>query len=130
MSNLKIQGTVKRVTPRNDVSKTDKPFIKRELWVEIPNGNYPQLVSFEATQDRCDLLDALQLDQGVTVHFNINGREYNDRVFNSLNIWKVEIDGAQSAAPASQAPAQASQSAPAPDGQGEPPVDEVLDLPF
>lgn len=94
MSNLKIEGRVVKIGQAANVSKNaDKPFMKRELWLEIPNGSYPQTVSFEATQDRCDLLDRFVSGDFVTVHFNLYGREWDGRVFNSLNLWKIEADG-------------------------------------
>jgi len=92
MSNLKIEGTIVKVGTAANVSKKDKPFMKRELWVDIPNGNYPQTVCFEATQDRCDLLDVVDVGQIITVHFSLNGREHDGRVYNSLNLWKIEAN--------------------------------------
>jgi len=123
MSNLTVSGVIVKIGQATNVSKKEKPFMKREMWVEIPNGNYPQTASFEATQDRCDLLDGVTEGQAVTVHFNINGREYEGRVFNSLNLWKIEAANSQPAQPTASQPAQA-----APTETGEPPVDE--NLPF
>jgi single-strand DNA-binding protein len=92
MSNFSIQGTIVKIGQAANVSKTDKPFMKRELWLEIPDGNYPQTCCLEATQDRCDILDRVAEGEAVTVHFSIRGKEYNGRVFNSLNLWKIEAN--------------------------------------
>lgn len=79
-------GIVKRIGATENV--TDK-FRKRELILEIP-GNYPQIVKFEAIQDKCDLLDSVKVGENVNIHFNLNGREHGDKVYNALQIWKVE----------------------------------------
>jgi len=92
MSNLSIQGTIVKIGQAANVSKTDKPFIKRELWLEIPDGNYPQTACFETTQDRCDILDRVTEGEAVTVHFNLRGKEYNGKVYNALNLWKIEAN--------------------------------------
>lgn len=77
----------------------DKQFKKRELIVEYSgNPQYPQVLKFEASQERCDKLDSVKSGDNVTIHFNLNGREWANKdgivqVFNTLSIWKVDIAG-------------------------------------
>lgn len=78
-------GIVKRIGSTEIV--TDK-FRKRELILEIP-GNYPQVVKFEFVQDKVDLLDSVAEGENVDVHFNLNGREHNGNVYNTLQGWKI-----------------------------------------
>jgi single-strand DNA-binding protein len=54
------------------------------------NSQYPQYVSLEAINDKCGQLDHVTPGVKVTVHFNIDGREYNGKYFNTLKLWKVE----------------------------------------
>lgn len=93
---MEIKCKVLRVGQIEQVS--DK-FKKRELIVEYAeNPAYPQTLKFEASQDRCDKLDSVNPGDEVTIHFNINGREWTNKdgvvqVFNTLSIWKVDIVG-------------------------------------
>lgn len=72
---------------------------KRELIVkEASNPQYPQYIKIEAINDRCKLFDGLSIGQSVTVHYNLNGREWVNKDgkkqwFNSLMAWKVEKGG-------------------------------------
>ena len=64
-------------------------FRVREFILET-DGKYPQQLKFQVTKDRCDELDSLGIGEPVLVHFNIRGREWNGRYFNSLEVWKVD----------------------------------------
>jgi len=80
-----------------DTQQVSEKFKKRDLIViEESNPNYPQVLQFQATQDKVNLLDELREGDEVTIHFNLNGREFTKdgktSVFNSLNIWKLDIN--------------------------------------
>jgi len=79
-------------------SKTET-FQAREF-VVATEGQYPQYVKFQLTQDRCSLIDAYKEGDMVKVHFDLRGREWNEKYFTNLNAWKVEAGATQSAAPA------------------------------
>lgn len=92
---FKLQANVKSVGQTVNVS--DK-FSKRELVVEIPDDKYPQVVSFEATQDKCSLLDSIGAGQQVEITFALRGREWTSpsgdvRVFNTLNLVRIDAVG-------------------------------------
>lgn len=66
-------------------------FQTRDLVINDGNDKYPQLISFQCSQDKCALLDNLKKDQKVTVHYNIRGRHWkDDKYFNTLECWKIE----------------------------------------
>lgn len=67
--------------------KTDK-FTMRTFIIETAD-QYPQPIKFQLVNDRCDLADKLKVGQDVTVHFDIQGNRYQDKVFNNLNAWKI-----------------------------------------
>lgn len=67
--------------------KTEK-FTMRIFVIETAN-QYPQPIKFQLVNDRCDLADKLKVGQDVTVHFDIRGNRYQDKVFNNLNAWKI-----------------------------------------
>ncbi len=85
---MNIEGTVKLVTAPEQVSEK---LTKQLLIVEYAeNPQYVETISFEAINDKCKLIENLQPGQSVNVHFNLNGREYNGKYFNTLSVWKVE----------------------------------------
>jgi single-strand DNA-binding protein len=71
----------------------DSGFTKREMVVIVEDGKYPQEINIEFVQDKVALLDNLSAGQGVTVTFDIRGREYNGRYFNNLQGWKIVMSG-------------------------------------
>ncbi len=103
---MEIKGKVHEVS---EIINVTESFKKRELVVEYAeNPQYPEFVKFEAIQDKCALLDNLQVGAEVEVSFNLKGRAYTDKMgkkgyFNSLHVWKVSSTGA-TAAPAAAAP--------------------------
>jgi len=80
-------------------------FQKREMVVTVEAGKYPQDINIEFVQDRIDLISDLRAGDEVTVTFDIRGREYNGRYFNSLNGWKL-VCGSKSSNTQSPPPPQ------------------------
>lgn len=94
----KFTGTI--ISIGDSINVTDK-FTKREFVVSDKSARYPQTIQFQATQDRCDLLDQHVVGGLVEVHFNLNGKQWTNaqgevKTFNSLDAWKinkVQVDG-------------------------------------
>ncbi len=108
-----LTGKIKLI---QDEQTFNSGFRKREVVVTVEDGKYPQEISLEFVQDKADLLSNFAPGQGVTISFDIRGREYNGRYFNNLNGWKiVSADGS-----AGQAP---------PDDNTPPPYEDE-DIPF
>jgi len=78
-------------------SKTDT-FQAREF-VVATEGQYPQYVKFQLTQDRCSLVDNYKEGDMVKVSFDLRGREWNEKFFTNLNAWKIEAGTSASVAP-------------------------------
>jgi hypothetical protein len=60
---------------------------------------------FQATQDKCSLLDNVQQSSQVEVSFNLRGREWTSpagevKYFNTLEAWRIEKVGQANAMPA------------------------------
>jgi len=89
---FKLQGTLYRIFPTEQV--TDN-FSKRNFVLEVA-GEYPQKIQFQAIKERCDLLDSYTIGDEVTVHFDIQGKEFTKdgktNFFNNLNAWKLEVN--------------------------------------
>ena len=94
---FKIQGIIKVVNPTVQVSEK---FAKREFVLTDNSSMYPQDISFQLTQDKCALLDGINVQDQLEVSFNIKGREWTNpqgevKYFNSLEAWRLDKIGAQ-----------------------------------
>jgi len=83
-----------------DTQEINDRFRKREFVLEILDGNYAQHVKFQTVQDKCELLDSVEVGQEVKIAFNLKGREYTRRAdgstdyFVNLECWRIEAPGA------------------------------------
>ncbi len=89
---FKLQGTLKVIKDTQQITDT---FSKREFVVTESSSMYPQDVLFQATQDKCNMLDGMSQGDTVEVSFNIRGREWTSpqgevKYFNSLDAWRIE----------------------------------------
>ena len=71
-------------------------FIKREFVVTTNHDKYPQDIKFEVIKEKCPQLDPLELNQDVSVSFDIRGNEYNGKYYVNLSCWKVLPTGEHS----------------------------------
>ena len=71
---MQLTGNIKLVGDIQEISPT---FKKREL-VITTDEQYPQTISIEFVQDKCYLLDGLNIDQKVKVSINLRGREWQN----------------------------------------------------
>lgn len=89
MSDLTIKGAVKLV---NEVKVISDRFSVREFVITTLDPKYPQDILFQAVNDKIDMIDPLRKAQVVDVSFNLRGREFNGRYYNTLDVWKVTHD--------------------------------------
>ena len=116
---MEIQGRIKQIFPSQTMGQNG--FEKRDL-VIVTEENYPQTIIIQFTQQRCDLLDSLQIGQNVKVYINIRGREWTNpqgeiKYFNTIEGWKIEVIQTTNVAnqqPVQQAPQQPAAPAPPP----------------
>lgn len=83
----------------NPTVQVNEKFSKREFVVTDASSMYPQDIMFQATQDKCALLDSIQQNEQVEVSFNLRGREWTSpqgevKYFNTLEAWRIEKIGA------------------------------------
>ena len=76
-----------------DTESKTASFQAREFVIKH-EGNYPQFIKFQLTQDRCDLISNFNEGDNIKVHFDLRGREWNDKYFTNLNAWKIEAAAA------------------------------------
>lgn len=89
---MQITGIIK---VKKDEQNVSEKFKKREFVLTDNSTQYPQYISLQLTQDRCSLLDQVQVGENVVVHFNIRGREWTSpqgeiKYFNTLEAWKID----------------------------------------
>lgn len=83
---FEIQGKLYKVFPSENKSGS---FQAREFVIEVESGQYPQLIKFQLTQDRCDLIDSYSEGEEIQVSFDLRGREWDGKFFTNLNAWRL-----------------------------------------
>lgn len=87
---FEVEGKLHRIFPTESKSAS---FQAREFVLEVPDGNYPQLIKFQAVQDRCAMLDEYREGDAVKVSFDLRGREWNGKYLTNLNAWRIQRGG-------------------------------------
>ncbi len=126
---FEVEGKLHRIFPTEQKSAS---FSAREFVLEVPDGNYPQLIKFQAVQDRTGQLDNFQEGDRVKVSFDLRGREWNGKYLTNLNAWRIDRATGESGATSSSNATTASADFPAdpfPNYNDAPPV-STDDLPF
>lgn len=126
-----VDGKLHRVFPTEQKSSS---FTAREFVLEVPDGNYPQLIKFQAVQDRCSMLDNFSEGDLVRVSFDLRGREWNGKYLTNLNAWRIVPSGGESGGTNTNQKATSTDAAnfpadPFPNYTDAPPVSSD-DLPF
>ena len=112
---MELTGKIIEVLPEKSGTSARGPWRKQEYVVEIP-GDYPKKVCFMVWGDKIDELQ-IQEGQELTVHVDLESREYNGRWYTDVKAWRVERS------------AQDDDSAP-PVRSDEPPPPTDEDIPF
>ena len=63
---------------------------KKQTAVLETNDQYPKKVAFDMFNDK---IQQFKVGEEVTVHINIDAREWQGKWFNSVTAWKVEKGG-------------------------------------
>ncbi len=87
---FEIEGKLHRLFPTEQKTAS---FSAREFVLEVADGNYPQLIKFQAVKERCTLLDAFKEGDRLKVSFDLSGREWNGKYFTNLTAWRIEKAG-------------------------------------
>ena len=86
MADSTIKGVIKLIKPINVIS--DK-FSVREF-VITTQDKYPQHIIFQTVNDKMDIIAPYGEGQEVEVSYNVRGREYNGKYYNTLDAYKVQ----------------------------------------
>ncbi len=89
---MEIQAKILEIFETVEVSER---FRKREFVVEYgENPQYLEILKFEVTQEKCEMLDSFHVGEEVEIAFNLRGRKWispqgDVKYFNSLQAWKI-----------------------------------------
>ncbi|MBN2699279.1 MAG: DUF3127 domain-containing protein [Bacteroidales bacterium] len=93
---FEVTGIIKEIFETQHVSDR---FRKREFVIEIRESTntgteFVDYIKFQATQERCALLDQLKTNDPVKIGFNLRGRKWekDGRIsyFTNLDAWRIE----------------------------------------
>ena len=137
---MELTGRVIAVLPANSgvSQRTGNSWMSQEYVIEVP-GQYPRKCLFRIFgEDRIKQFN-IQMNEDITVQFDIDAHEYNGRWFNEIRAYNVVRGAAPVAAapevgaapfpPQQAAPAANANIAPFPPAQ-EPAEGSTDDLPF
>ena len=74
MASFEMEGKLHELFQTEQRTET---FRTREFVIEEQDGNYPQMIKMQVTQDRCSTLDAYKVGDMVKVSFNVRGRAWS-----------------------------------------------------
>ena len=76
-------------------------FKKRQFVIEYTDNDYVNIAVLELTQDKCSLIDSVNIGSEINVSFNLRCNKYekNGKVsyFTNLQAWKIDIENAGTA---------------------------------
>ena len=104
--NFEIVG---KVTLKEETLVVSDRFKKREFVIEVTNernADWNDFIKFQLTQDRCDLMETIGLNDEIKVSFNIKGRKWEKdgkvNYFSNLEAWRIEKMQAAPSAPVAE----------------------------
>lgn len=84
---MQLNGIIKNIYETEQVS--DK-FKKRTFVLATYKGDFENLIALEATQDRVNMLDNVNIGDSVTAHIDVRSREYNGKWYTQVQCWKID----------------------------------------
>ena len=134
---MEVSGKIIQVLPeQGGVSKTSGKEWKMQAYVLETQEQYPRKVHFEVFGEDRIKANPCQLDDIVTVSFDIESREFNGRWYTSIRAWKIQqgiVEAGATPAPTAGVAPTVVESAPQPNVatfDAAAGMDETTDLPF
>ena len=85
---LEISGKVVKILQEQSGEGKNGRWVKQEFIIETED-QFPKKVCFSSWGDKTDQLKQLAVGDAVSVSFNIESREYNERWYTDLRAWKI-----------------------------------------
>ncbi|OFX86404.1 MAG: hypothetical protein A2W99_13525 [Bacteroidetes bacterium GWF2_33_16] len=94
---MSFEITGKLLEKFNTIQVSDR-FKKREFVIESKESSngmeFKDFIKFQLTQDKCNLIDSMQLNEEIKVSFNIRGNKWEKEgkvnYFTNLDAWRIE----------------------------------------
>lgn len=88
---MEVTGKIKMIDTVKEVGTSG--FKKRDV-VVTTDEQYPQDISIQFVQDKCDLLNNYNIGESVKIGINLRGREWTTAVgetvyFNTIQGWNI-----------------------------------------
>ncbi len=117
--NLEITGKLIKKLPEQTGEGKFGKWIKQDFVIET-SDQYPKKVCFSTWGDKTDMLKKFNEGDVLTVSFNPESREYNERWYTDLRAWKI-VNAQENAKP---------EDVPPPFTDDDIPPPEEEDIPF
>jgi hypothetical protein len=126
---MEVIGKIKMIDQTKEVGSGG--FKKRDV-VVTTDEQYPQHISVQFVQDKCDLLNSFQVGEAVKIDINLRGREWTNAqgetvYFNTIQGWRIAKLQAEAPATGQTPPMPAAEAFAPATNLNE---DEPDDLPF
>jgi len=86
---MEISGKIIAVLPQQSGTGRNGTEWKKQDYVIETHDQYPKKMCFNLWGDRIDQF-TIQMDEEVTVSFDIDCREWNGKWFNDIRAWKID----------------------------------------
>jgi hypothetical protein len=83
----KLKG---KLIHKGDAKQVSDKFRVMDFVIQTPDEKYPQSIQFQVMNDRIQEMDKFTTGEEVEVTFDLRGREYNGKYYNTLNAYKIE----------------------------------------
>jgi spore germination protein YaaH len=92
--NTEVKG---KLIVKGQTIMVSEKFSKRHFVVKT-DGQHSQEIEMQLTQDKCSLLDSVNLNDEINVAINLRGKSWTNpqgevKYFNTLEAWKIEVVG-------------------------------------
>lgn len=91
---LELTGRIVKFMQPQSGNGRNGTWTKQDFIIET-NDQYPKTVCVTAWGDKVDELNRLQQGEDVKLSINIESREYNERWYTDIKVWKIEAGGGQ-----------------------------------
>lgn len=89
---LELTGKLIQILPLQSGTGRNGNWQKQDFVIET-NDQYPKKVCFSAWADKAEMVQAISPGTMVKVLFNAESREFNNKWYTDLRIWKIEVPG-------------------------------------
>ena len=86
---LEISGKIIKVLPEQTGTGQKGAWKKQDFVIETIE-QYPKKVCISAWGDKVDSLQIYSIGDEVKVSFNVESREYNEKWYTDIRVWKLE----------------------------------------